>query len=183
MSGMTHPARRLLLAATLSLLATSAAPVLGQGAVSALKGHNSNAPVDVAADRIELQDRSDRAVLTGNVNVKQGDLNLTAQRLTVAYSRAGGTQIQRLDAAGGVTVRSPSETARGEFAIYDLDRRLITMLGGVVLTRGGSEVRGGRLVINLDTGRATVDGSTVGGGTGTQGGRVTGRFTVPQRTN
>jgi lipopolysaccharide export system protein LptA len=170
----------------LPLLAASAAPAFGQAAVSALKGHDSNAPVDVAADRIELQDRADRAVLTGNVNVKQGDLNLTAQRLTVAYTRAGGTQIQRLDAAGGVTVRSPSETARGEFAIYDLNRRLITMLGGVVLVRGESEVRGGRLVIDLNSGRATVDGSAVGGGgagTRAQGGRVTGRFTVPQRTN
>ncbi len=166
------------------LLPLSAAPAFGQGAVSALKGHDSNAPVDVAADRIELQDRADRAVLTGNVNVTQGDLKLTSQRLTVAYSRAGGTQIQRLDAAGGVTVRSPSETARGEFAIYDLNRRLITMLGGVVLIRGGSEVRGGRLVIDLNSGRATVDGSAVGGaGTGSPGGRVTGRFTVPQRTN
>jgi lipopolysaccharide export system protein LptA len=182
MNAVMKPAS--LLSLSLLLLLT-AGPAMGQGAVSALKGHDSNAPVDVAADRIELQDRSDRAVLSGNVNVQQGDLNLTAQRLTVAYARTGGTQIQRLDAAGGVTVRSPSETARGEFAIYDLDRRLITMLGGVVLTRGGSEVRGGRLVIDLTSGRATVDGSAVGGaaGTGTQGGRVTGRFTVPQRTN
>jgi lipopolysaccharide export system protein LptA len=166
----------------ISLFFTVAAPAYGQ-AVSALKGHDSNAPVDVAADRIELQDRSDRAVLSGNVNVQQGDLNLKAQRLTVAYTRSGSTQIQRLDASGGVTVRSPSETARGEFAIYDLNRRLITMLGGVVLTRGGSEVRGGRLVIDLNTGRATVDGSAVGGASSGQGGRVTGRFTVPQRTN
>jgi lipopolysaccharide export system protein LptA len=181
MSAMIKPPRSLLLCLALPLLGS---PALGQGAVSALKGHNSNAPVDVAADRIELQDRADRAILSGNVNVRQGDMTLTAQRLTVAYSRAGGTQIQRLDAAGGVTVRSPSETARGEFAIYDLDRRLITMLGGVVLTRGASEVRGGRLVINLDSGRATVDGSAVGGagGAGSSGGRVTGRFTVPQRT-
>lgn len=167
-----------------TLLLLSASPAMAQGAVSALKGHDSNAPVDVAADRIELQDRSDRAVMSGNVNVQQGSLNLTAQRLTVAYSSTAGTQIQRLDAAGGVTVRSPSETARAEFAIYDLNRRLITMLGGVVLTRGGSEVRGGRLVIDLTSGRATVDGNAVGGGAGTgaQGGRVTGRFTVPQRT-
>ena len=184
MTLMFPRARTLILSASLTLLAASATPLFGQ-AVSALKGHDSNAPVDVAADRIELQDRADRAIMSGNVNVRQGDLTLTAQRLTVAYSRTGTTQIQRLDASGGVTVRSPSETARGEFAIYDLNRRVITMLGGVVLTRGGSEVRGGRLVISLDTGRATVDGSAVGGaaGTGSQGGRVTGRFTVPQRTN
>lgn len=172
--------RRIVPLAVLAFLV--AGPAAGQDAVSALKGHNSNAPVDVAADRIELQDRSDRAVLTGNVNVRQAELTLTAQRLTVAYTRGGGTQIQRLDAAGGVTVKSPSETARSQFAIYDLNRRLITMLGGVVLTRGGNEVRGARLVIDLDSGRATVDGSAVGGGTSSRGGRVTGRFTVPQKT-
>lgn len=166
----------------LPLLLSVAGPASGQ-AVSALKGHDSNAPVDVAADRIELQDRSDRAILSGNVNVKQGSLTMNSARLTVAYSRGGSTQIQRLDASGGVTVVSPSETARGEFAIYDLNRRLITMIGGVVLTRGPSEVRGGRLVIDLNSGRATVDGSAVGGGTSSQGGRVTGRFTVPQRGN
>lgn len=167
----------------LPLLLAVAAPASGQ-AVSALKGHDSNAPVDVAADRIELQDRSDRAILSGNVNVRQGSLTMNSARLTVAYSRGGSTQIQRLDASGGVTVTSPSETARGDFAIYDLNRRLITMIGAVVLTRGPSEVRGGRLVIDLNSGRATVDGSTVGGGgTSSQGGRVTGRFTVPQRGN
>ena len=45
-------------------------------------------------------------------------------------------QIQRLDAAGGVVVHSPSETAKGDFGIYDLDRKLITLIGNVQLTRG-----------------------------------------------
>ena len=173
---------RIILSSALILVG---APAFGQGAISSLKGHDSNAPVDVAADRIEVQDRSDRAVLSGNVNVRQGDLTLNSQRLTVAYSQAGGTQIQRLDASGSVTVQSPSETARGQFAIYDLNKRIITMLGNVVLVRGQSEVRGGRLVIDLNSGRSTIDGSAVGGAGGTtgQGGRVTGRFTVPPRTN
>ena len=163
----------------LSLAAAIAMPALGQ----ALQGHNANAPVDVAADRIEVQDRADRAIFSGNVVVRQAELTLTAGRLTVAYSSAGGIEIQRLDASGGVTVRSPSETARGQFAIYDLDERLITMIGGVTLTRGESRINGGRLVIDLDTGRAVMDGG--GGapaGTQSQGGRVTGTFTVPQRT-
>ncbi|MDT9599444.1 LptA/OstA family protein [Sphingosinicella rhizophila] len=153
-------------------------PALAQ--TSALKGHNSNAPVDVAADRIEVQDRADRAVFSGNVQVRQSDLTLSAARLTVAYSNAGGIQIERLDASGGVTVRSPSETARGQYAIYDLNRRIITMIGDVTLTRGDSNVKGGRLVLDLDSGRAVMDGAGPAG-TANQGGRVTGTFTVPQR--
>jgi lipopolysaccharide export system protein LptA len=155
-------------------------PALAQ--TSALKGHNSNAPVDVAADRIEVQDRADRAVLSGNVVVRQSDLTLNSARLTVIYSNSGGIEIKRIDASGGVVVRSPSETARGRFAVYDLDRKLITLVGGVTLTRGDSNVSGGRLVLDLNTGRAVMDGGGAPG-TASQGGRVTGTFTVPQRKN
>lgn len=172
------------LSLVLAVLATAAATPAFAQAVSALKGHDSNAPVDVEADRIEVQDRADRAIFSGNVRVKQTDLTLQSQRLTVAYAGgANSTQIQRLDAAGGVVVTSPGERATGNFAIYDLNRRLITMVGDVNLVRGGSSVRGGRLVIDLNSGRATVDGSAVGGAAGVSGGggRVTGRFTVQQR--
>ena len=37
-----------------------------------VKGHDTDAPVDVAADRIEVQDRADRAIFSGNVQVRQG---------------------------------------------------------------------------------------------------------------
>ena len=159
-------------------------PVSGQEAGSALKGHDTDAPVDVAADRIEVQDRADRAIFSGNVDVRQGDLRLSSARLTVAYSNTGGIEIRRLEASGGVTLRSPSETARSQFAIYDLDERVVTMIGGVSLTRGASHVEGGRLVLDLDSGRAVMDGGTPGApGTQSTGGRVTGRFTVPRRPN
>jgi len=150
-----------------------------QAPISALKGHDSNAPVDVTADRIEVQDRADRAIFAGNVHVRQANLTLDTQRLTVAYSSAGGIQIQRLDASGGVVVRSPSETARGSFGVYDLERKLITLVGNVQLSRGDSRISGSRLVIDLNSGRAVVDGGPAG--IGQSGGRVTGRFTVPQR--
>jgi lipopolysaccharide export system protein LptA len=170
--------------ATLLLTAAAATAALGglaqaQDAVSALRGHNSNAPIDVASDRIEVQDRADRALFVGNVKVRQASLTLDTERLSVAYSSGGGIQIRRLDASGGVVVRSPSETARGDFGIYDLDKRLITLVGAVRLSRRGSEVNGSRLVIDLDTGRAVIDGGPPG--VGQQGGRVTGHFTVPQR--
>ena len=152
---------------------------IAQGAVSALKGHNANAPIDVASDRIEVQDRADRAIFSGNVKVRQAQLTLDTQRLTLSYSSGDGVKINRLDASGGVLVKSPSETARGNFGIYDLDRKLITLIGAVQLNRGGSQINGQRLTIDLNSGRAVVDGG--GRGIGQSGSRVTGRFTVPQR--
>ena len=177
MRAMRRPA--LLLVPLALACAASAGLAQAQEPVSALKGHDSDAPVDVTADRIEVQDRADRAIFAGNVHVRQARLTLDTERLTVAYSSAGGIQIRRLDASGGVTVRSPSETARGNFGIYDLDRKLITLVGDVVLSRGGSQINGQRLVIDLESGRAVIDGGPAG--VGQSGGRVTGRFTVPQR--
>ncbi|HET9512036.1 MAG TPA: LptA/OstA family protein [Sphingomonas sp.] len=166
----------------LSLLATSAA---------AQVRHNSNAPIDFNAGTIELQDRANRAILSGGVNVRQANMTLEAQRMTVAYTgqiTEGSPQVSRLDASGGVTVTRPNQRAKSQYAVYDLNRRLIMMLGGVTLVEGaGNTVSGGRLTINLDSGRATIDGSSVGttkapdGSVIRQGGRVTGRFSVPKR--
>ena len=171
--------KRFIATATLALLMSGAA--IAQQGVSALKGHDSRAPIDLSADRAEAQDRADRAIFSGNVVVRQGELTLRTTRLTVAYASQNGIDINRIDASGGVTVVSPSETAKGDFAVYDLDQGLITMVGNVRLDRGGSFLSGGRLTIDLDTGRAVMDGGMRGVNQG--GGRVTGRFTVPKRTS
>ena len=167
-------------------------PLLAVTPVVAQQRHDTNAPISFDAGHIELQDKANRVVLSGNVSVKQAEMTLNAARMTVAYTGqvvGGSPQVSRLDAAGGVTVRRPDQTAKSQYAIYDLNRRVITMLGAVTLTQGTNTVNGGRLTINLDTGRAVVDGSSVGGssgapGTGTtqqRGGRVTGTFSVPNR--
>ena len=163
-----------------------AAPALAQQGFSALKGHDSDAPIDITSNHIEVQDRADRAIWSGNVHVVQGDMTMDAQRMTVAYTHATqpgqDPQIQRIDASGGVTVVSPTERAKGNFGIYDLNRKLITLIGNVTLTRGTNVVNGARLVIDMNSGRATVDGNAVAGGTSAAGGgRVTGHFTVPKR--
>jgi len=171
--------KRLLIPAAVTVAALLAlSPALGQ--TSALKGHDGNAPIDFAADRIEVQDRADRAIISGNVVATQAELILRAARITVLYANTGGIDIQRIDASGGVSITSPSETARGDFGIYDLNARLITLIGGVTLIRGENEVKGGRLVLDLETGRAVMDGAGPAG-TRSEGGRVTGTFTVPQR--
>ncbi|NIJ08876.1 lipopolysaccharide export system protein LptA [Sphingomonas vulcanisoli] len=177
--------RRLVLA-----LVLIAAPAIAQnqGGNSALRNHDSNAPVDVTSDRSEVQDKQNRAIFIGNVRAVQGDMTLTAARVTVAYSKGangGDLQIDRIDASGGVTVVDPSEHAKGNYGIYDLNRKIITLIGNVTVVRSGNTVNGARLVMDLNTGRSTVDGSAVGGAepgaVGKSGGRVTGHFSVPQK--
>jgi lipopolysaccharide export system protein LptA len=170
------------------VVAGAASLGLQQLAAQAIGGHNSNAPVNYAADRIELQDKAQRVVLSGNVDVTQGDLRMRAARTTVAYTNQGSLKIQRLDATGGVTVTRGTESARGDVAVYDFNRRIITMAGNVALRRGADTLNGGRLVMDLDSGISSVDGraggssSAIGGGR-SGGGRVSGTFSVPKSSD
>ena len=69
-------------AAPLLLLALLARRARG----GAERGTTPNAPIDFGADHIELQDKANRAVLSGNVTVKQAEMTLNAARMTVAYT-------------------------------------------------------------------------------------------------
>ncbi len=150
-----------------------------------IAAHNSNAPVNYAADRIELQDRENRVILSGNVVIDQAGLSIRSARTLVNFNDAGSLSIQRITATGGVEVTRGDERASGNDAIYDVNRRIITMAGNVRLRRGTDTLNGGRLVIDLNSGLSSVDGSAAGGASGNagSGGRVTGSFSVPQDRN
>lgn len=157
-------------------------PVLGLAALAGsqqlgaqvFNGHNSNAPVDYAADRIELQDKQDRVILSGNVDVKQAELRLRAARTVVNFTNQGSMQIQRITASGGVVVSRPDETATGDVGVYDFNQRIITMTGNATIKRSNGDVlRGGRLVVDLKSG---VSSASAG-----PNGRVSGTFSVPKQ--
>lgn len=156
--------------------------MLSSASAQSIRNHNTNAPVDFSAGSLELQDRADRVVLSGGVTATQAGLTLKANRVTAAYSSNNGVDVNRLDATGGVTITKDDLRATSSSAIYDLDSSLITLLGNVKLVQGANRLNGGRLVIDLNSGRSTING---GGAPGTtqSGGRVTGTFTVPQRKN
>ena len=173
--------------------------VIGSAALLALTlaqaqvfaGQNSYAPVRVVDDHGALQGKQYRPVLAENVLIKQVGLSVRAARTTLAFSSGGpGLKIHRLDATSGVTVSRGNECATGEVAIYDFDRRIITMAGGVTLHRGADRLAGGRLVIEVTNGLSTIDGN-VGAGSSAlgsprevpRGGRLTGTFSVPKRNN
>jgi len=166
---MTYQSASIRIAAAAILAATIAALGWQQLSAQAISGHNSNATIDYAADRIELQGRQDRVVLAGNVDIKQDDLRLRADRTTVAFTDEGSLKITRITATGRVRVTRGNEVANGDVAIYDFDKRIITMVGNASLKRGGDTLYGKRFVIDLKSGVSNADG------------RVSGTFSAPKR--
>ena len=145
----------------LALALMIATPAAGQSTDVGFGGgaFDRAAPVEVAADSLEVDQATGRAVLTGNVAVAQGDLRLSAQRVEVDYATAGGDRrIERLRASGAVLIVAGEDAAEGEEAVYVLGTGEIEMTGDVVVTQGGSTLAGDRLSVNLGTGAGTVTG-------------------------
>ena len=177
------PLRKLALRGLAAGLIAGAAGALSFGSVAGaqnIAGLSSNQPVTWSAEFGQLQDRQNRVVLQGDVVIEQGDLRLTAQRTTIAYTDAGALRIQRIDATGNVVVTRGDERARGDAAVYDFNRRVIVLSGGVAVNRGTDRLDGGRLTIDLNSGVTSVDGNGSRPADGRNAGRVSGTFEVPQ---
>lgn len=193
---MRYPVCLCLLAVlTVAMLPPGAAAQIGLGS-----RQNSDQPIEIASDTLEVQQDKQLAIFRGKVDVVQGDTRLRSDELYVYYrdrqadqTASGAAQspaparsapatsagpdassITRIEAKGNVFVSTPKERAQGQFGVYDVDKKTITLTGDVVLTSDQSTVRCERAVMHQDTGRSTCDPVA--------GGRVRGVF-VPGNTN
>jgi lipopolysaccharide export system protein LptA len=147
--------------------------VLGMMAVLA-PAFAANLPLDVDADRLEVDQGGGHAVFTGNVKAVRGDWTMTAARADIDYStdskgKKSGGDIKEVVATGNVVITrhnslSPNDVATGDKAVYTPATNKLVMTGGVVkLTRGGHTLTGTRLDYDTANGQAVMQGGASGG--------------------
>lgn len=130
-----------------------------------------NSPYDVVAEKLDVDDVAKTALFTGNVSAVQGNISMRSQELTALYTgNAGiGSSDGAAAAAGApaslthltarkkvVVTAKDGQTATGDWAEVDVKKNLTTLGGAVVLTQGKNVVNGTRLVIDMNTGEATI---------------------------
>jgi lipopolysaccharide export system protein LptA len=152
----------LVLLRMLTVVLASAGPLLAQGAQVAIGGlkQDTTLPVEVTADSLEVNQAEGTALFTGNVEVAQGGLRLSAETIRVEYATgADGTgDVRELRAQGGVTLVNGTEAAEADEATYSVDSGTVIMTGNVLLTQGQSALAGERLVIDLNAGTGRMEG-------------------------
>jgi len=111
-------------------LLTAASPAAAQGFGMAQGGGDQQLQV-FADNGIEWHSEDLRVIATGNARATRGTMTVDADRLTAYYRQTNGKgdEIWRLDADGTVTIRSPTDTATGTKAIYDLDKAVFVLKG------------------------------------------------------
>lgn len=114
------------------------------------------APIEMTADRLTVNQLDGSAQFESNVVISQGDIHIAAELVTVTYLKDGG--IDQLNATGGVTFVTQTESAEAETADYDLTNRQLVMSGGVSLIQGQRAISADKMSIDLETGAALMEG-------------------------
>lgn len=134
-------------------LAVQAQTDIALGGISA----DPNAPVEITADSLNVDQDSRTAVFSGNVIIGQGEMRISAGEVTVIYSDVSG-DIAQLLATGGVTFVTATEAAEAASADYNLTTGLLILTGEVLLTQGPSAISADSMTVNLQEGTAQMEG-------------------------
>uniref|UniRef100_UPI003B520715 lipopolysaccharide transport periplasmic protein LptA n=1 Tax=Roseovarius indicus TaxID=540747 RepID=UPI003B520715 len=118
---------------------------------------NSNLPVEVTADNLDVDQEDGTAVFTGNVKIGQGDMRLSAPRVLVVY-KEDQSGIKTLQATGGVTLVSGQDAAEASRADYNIETGMIEMQGDVLLLQGTNALSSETMVVDTRAGTARMSG-------------------------
>lgn len=135
-----------------------------------------DAPIDIEAESMDVDDHTRTATFLGDVHAVQGTFAIRTAELIATYSGDGAladvnvaakpdeksgkkpTELTRIDAKKDVVVTSKDgQMARGDWATFDRKANTVVVGGDVSLSDGGNMVRGSRLTIDMVSGESRID--------------------------
>jgi lipopolysaccharide export system protein LptA len=195
--------RTLLLSASIAAAATAAAPLApfaggGEALAQAQPrqagrradpfggfGGNSKDPIRIDANKLEVFDKDQKAIYSGDVVAVRGNVTTRSTQMIIFYDNskqqgqaagaqgAGGVPAQdgalkRIEFKGPVSVVNGSQTATAREMVYDAIAKTVTLKGNAVVADGDNVQRGELMVYKTEESIATITNP---------GGRVQGVFT------
>ena len=144
-----------------------------------LPGASAKDPLNIDAGKLDYFEKEQKLIYSGSVIVTNGPSTLKASRLIIFLEGKGSGQaaattndrVKHIDAEGPVTLVSKDQIGTGDRGSYDKAENKVYLFGNVTLTQAENIVKGDKLVYDVATGMATVQGGAA------QGGRVRSTFT------
>jgi len=136
-------------------------------------------PIDVSADRSEFDQRAGTQTLIGDVEVRQGTMLITADRVAISLKDA---KLARIEGTGS-PIRFEQENEAGEKVSgeagaidYDATDGTLVLSGGATFSQPGQSLSSERIAVDARTQKVSAEGGEAGDGTR---GRVSIRLEAP----
>lgn len=147
-------------------------------------GGNSKEPIRIDANKLEVFDKEQKAIYSGDVVAVRGTTTTRASVMIIFYDqkKEGATlprnqaaagqdgNLKRIELKGPVSVVNGTQTATANEMIYDAAKKEVTLKGNAVVADGPNVQRGELMVYNTDSSVARITNPAPGG-------RVQGIFT------
>jgi lipopolysaccharide export system protein LptA len=115
--------------------------------------------VQVTADRMVSDSRSDQVVFTGNVEARRGDLYVKSDQLEVKQDQQT-KKVAQMVAIGNVFIRRGEQSATAERATFFEAEQKAVLTGNPHAWEGNTEIWGEEMVFLLAEGNMIVTGGT-----------------------
>lgn len=149
----------------------SAPAAQSTGVISPLFSQDSDQPIKITANSLEVRDKDHIATFIGGVIAIQGDSTLKCKKLVVFYEDNSGPaaapkagqksssnqQIKKLEAKGSVVVTQKDQTATGDEGTFEMKTNMAILTGNVIVTQGDNVIRGDKLYIDMTTGVSRIE--------------------------
>lgn len=150
----------------LAILAAAVCLAAPATAAGMLPGASGKEPYKVDAAKLDYFDKEQKLVYTGDVIAAQGATRVRATAMTIYLDKAAGegsqASVRRIELKGPVTVAQKDRVGTGDSGVYDRNDNKWYLIGNVTLTEGSDVTRGDRLIYDLGTARAMVEGGRQG---------------------
>jgi lipopolysaccharide export system protein LptA len=141
------------------LLTVAPGVTVAEAAEAASEQTAQNEMVQVTADRMVSDSRSDQVVFTGNVEARRAGLYVKADRLEVKQDR-NTKKMAQMVAIGNVFIQRGEQSATAERATFFETEQKAVLTGNPHAVEGNTEVWGDEMVFLLAEGNMIVTGGT-----------------------
>lgn len=116
-------------------------------------------PVQIDADKLEIQGKKNQAIWAGHVKAVRGGTRLSCDRLIAHFTPA--QEITRLECLGGVEVLDGDRWAKGERAEFDNVAGLLVVTGSPEMRQGPNHMRGTKVTFHVESDVVEVESPKV----------------------
>ena len=147
------------------ILLVAVALLPGIAAAAAPTAGDSSEPINIEANRMISQENDNSVVFIGNVDAKQGNLNIRSDEMTVFYTEAqaagkgkqASSQMEKLICKNNVKIVQGDWLGTGDRMDYFAKERKVVLSGNAKAWQGPNMVSGKTIIYYLDEKRSIVE--------------------------
>jgi lipopolysaccharide export system protein LptA len=137
---------------------------------------DSNKPIHIVADRLDVHSDNRIAIFSGNVVVTQEDTIINSDKFCLHYKKeksemeenspsvnpgvADAGDLEKIEAEGNVIIRQKGKVVTGAYAVFYNEEQKFVVTGNPVMKDGDNVVEGDRVIFFLKENKGIVESSS-----------------------